>query len=58
VEVKLSETAPSPSWRKFAGLLPCRRGIQIVRHPGWKIHNYQDTEIIVAGASEILAHLV
>ncbi|MBU1701130.1 MAG: ATP-binding protein [Candidatus Eisenbacteria bacterium] len=58
VEVKLSETMLSPSWRKFAGLLPCKRCIQVVRQPSWNIHDYQGTEILVVGASEALAHLV
>ncbi len=56
VEVKLSATEPSPSWRKFAGLLPCKRGLQIVRRPTRKVHDFGDTQLLVAGAAEVLAY--
>lgn len=56
VEAKLSDAAPSPSWAKFAGLLPCKRGLQVVRRPTWKVHEFGDAEILVAGAAEALAY--
>ncbi|MFH1024102.1 MAG: ATP-binding protein [Planctomycetota bacterium] len=56
VEVKLADTEPSPNWRKFAGLLPCKRGLQLVRRPTWKSHEFGDTTILVAGAAEALGY--
>jgi len=56
VEVKCSDATPSPNWRKFAGLLPCKRGLQLVRQPEWKIHDLVGAEILVAGAAEALAY--
>ncbi|MBI5723105.1 MAG: DUF4143 domain-containing protein [Planctomycetes bacterium] len=56
VEAKLSDTKPSPSWKKFAGLLPCKRGLQVVRRPAWKIHEFGDASILVAGAAEALGY--
>lgn len=58
VEVKLNDAEPSPSWRKFAPLLPCKRGLQIVYQPHWKIHEYGEAQILVAGAAEALAYFV
>jgi len=57
VEVKLSAMDPSPSWRKFLSLLPCKQGIQIVRDPGWKIHSIGDAHVLVSGAAQVLSHL-
>ncbi len=56
VEVKLSDTEPSAGWKKYAPMLPCRRALQVVRQPHWKIHEYGDTEVLVAGAAEALGH--
>jgi predicted AAA+ superfamily ATPase len=56
VEVKLSDTEPSPSWRKFADLLPCGHGLQIVRRPAWKMHEFGGTQVLVAGAAEALTY--
>ena len=58
VEVKLSDTDPSPSWWKFAGLLPCDRGLQIVRGRHWRVHEFAAAKILVAGAAEALAYFV
>jgi len=55
VEAKLSETEPSPNWRRFAGLLPCPRGLQIVRQPTWRVHEFGATKLLVAGAADALA---
>jgi len=56
VEAKLSETALSPSWGKFAGLLPCSQGLQVVRRPAWEVHEFGDRRVLVAGAAEALAY--
>ncbi len=58
VEVKLGDTNPSPSWRKFAPMLSCKRGLQLVYQPMWKIHEYGDTRVLVAGAAEALNYFV
>lgn len=54
VEVKLSEDEPSQSWRKFAPLLPCKHGLQLVYQPKWKICNFGESMVLVAGAAEAL----
>jgi len=56
VEAKLTDTEPSPNWRKFAGLLPCKRGLQVVRRPAWKVHEFGDARVLVAGAAEALGY--
>jgi len=56
VEVKMSGYDPSPNWGRCAPLLPCKRGLQIVRAPGWKLHVYGDAQILVAGAAEALEY--
>ena len=56
VEAKLSDTEPSPNWRKFTRLLPCGRGLQIVHRPAWAVHQFGDTEVLVADAAEALAY--
>lgn len=56
VEVKLSEAEPSPNWTKFAPLLPCKRGLQIVAQPHWTVHRHPDIQLLVAGAAEVLAY--
>jgi predicted AAA+ superfamily ATPase len=58
IEVKLSDTEPSPSWKKFSKILPCKRGLQIVRRPTWKVHKYGDARVLVAGAAEALNYFV
>lgn len=54
VEVKQADTELSPNWKKFAGLLPCKRGLQLVARPTWKMNTFGDTQILVAGAAEAL----
>jgi hypothetical protein len=54
VEAKFSDTGVSPNWGKFAALLPCRRGLQVVRGPFWKAHRFGEAEVLVAGAAEAL----
>ncbi len=56
VEVKLSDTEPSPNWKRFAPMLPCKRGLQIVRKPEWKLHEFGDSQVLVAGAAEVLGY--
>ncbi len=56
VEAKLSDTEPSTNWAKFAALLPCKRGLQIVRQPAWKVHEFGDAQVLVAGAAEALGY--
>ena len=57
VEVKLSDSELSPNWKKFAPMLPCKRGLQIVRSPEWKLHGFGDTQVLIAGAAEALRYL-
>jgi predicted AAA+ superfamily ATPase len=52
VEVKISETNPSENWSRFVAMLPCKRAVQLVRKPHWKVHKIKDAEILVAGAAE------
>jgi predicted AAA+ superfamily ATPase len=54
VEVKMSESDPSPNWRKLAPWLKCNRGLQVVFKPEWKIHKIDEMQILVAGAAEAL----
>jgi len=56
VEAKFADVEPSPNWGKFAPLLGCKRGLQLVRHPDWRVHRVGDAQILVAGAAETLHH--
>lgn len=56
IEVTYSDTEPSPNWRKFAGLLPCKFGLQITHRPGWQTHAFGDARVLVAGAAEALSY--
>lgn len=56
VEVKLSDSGLSPNWKKFAPMLSCTRGLQIVRSPEWKLHGFGGTQVLVAGAAEALRY--
>ena len=56
VEVKLSDSAPSSNWRKFAGMLPCAHGLQIVRQPQWTSYDFGTMNVLVAGAAEALSY--
>ncbi len=56
VEVKLAETAPAPSWARFAQALPCKRGLQLVRQPHWQAHRFGGSLVLVAGAAEALRY--
>jgi len=56
VEVKLSDTAPSPNWNRFLPLLGCKHALQLVYEPNWKVHQVGQTQIAVAGAAEALGY--
>lgn len=56
VEVKLTDTALHDSWAKFALVLPCKQGLQVVRQPHWTVHRFADRQILVAGAAEALRY--
>jgi uncharacterized protein len=54
IEVKSTDTSPSPHWSKFLSMLGLDRGIQIVRNPAWKLHEIGASKILVIGAAEAL----
>jgi predicted AAA+ superfamily ATPase len=56
VEVKWSDTDLSPNWKRFAPMLSCKRGLQVVYKPGWKLHVFGDAQVLVAGAAEALSY--
>lgn len=56
VEVKHADVEPSPNWGRFAPLLGCKHGLQVVRQPAWRVHCCGDTKVLVAGASEALRY--
>lgn len=56
VEVKMSDSELSSNWKRFAPMLPCKRGLQIVLKPGWKLHVFGDAQVLVAGAAEALSY--
>ena len=56
VEVKMSDSDLSPNWIKFAPMLACKRGLQIVYQPEWKVHGFGDRQFLVAGAAEALSY--
>jgi len=56
VEVKLTQTAPSPHWKRFLGRLPVKRGLQIVSQRHWKWHESGGMQVLVAGVAQVLHH--
>lgn len=56
VEVKMSESDPSMNWKKLAPWLGCKRGLQIIYKPEWKLHEVGDMRVLVAGAAEALRY--
>lgn len=56
VEVKMSDLEPSPNWRRFAPMLPCNRSLQLVFQPAWKVHEFGQARLLVAGAAEGLGY--
>ena len=59
IEVKLSDSAPSPHWKKFLRQIPCQKAIQIIRSSHqWKIHSFDNRQILIASAGELLGYFV
>lgn len=58
VEVKYNDTKPSENWPRFMGHLHLKRALQVVRSPVWEVHKSKDYEILVAGAAELLHHII
>ena len=59
VEVKLSETEPSPHWKKFLPQLKCKKGVQIVKTPGhFRLHEVSESQVLVVSASYFLSHWI
>lgn len=56
VEVKMSDSEPSPNWAKFAPILPCQRGLQISYQEMWKPQQYGKAQLLLAGADEALRY--
>lgn len=56
VEVRMSDSQVSPNWKKFAPLLPCKQGLQVVYKPWWEVHDYGGSQVLVAGAAEALSY--
>jgi predicted AAA+ superfamily ATPase len=56
VEVKTGDLEPSPNWRRFSALLPCRRGLQVVNRSTWTTHAFGEARVLVAGAAEALRY--
>ncbi len=57
VEVKTAEATPSPQWTKFVHRLPCSRGVQVSARPGWRVHDYGPTKVLVVGVAEAMRYL-
>ncbi len=58
VKVKLSDTKPSPSCKKFANLISCKRGLQLVNAPEWTLHHFGNSKTLVADAAQASTHFV
>jgi hypothetical protein len=56
VEVKLADADLSANWKRFAGFLPCKRGLQLVAKPCWKVHAFEGKQILAADAAEALQY--
>ena len=56
VEVKHADTSLSPNWHRFLPRLGCKRALQLVYEPNWKIHKVGETQVAVVGAAEALGH--
>jgi len=55
VEAKLSDTAPSPNWRRFMPQLPCPLALQLCAKPNcWKVYEEGKQSLLVASAAEAL----
>jgi len=58
IEVKLGDESPAENWRYFLPELNCRLALQITEKSCWKLYTSQDTDILVAGADEVLMYFV
>jgi len=56
VEVKWADTSPSQNWGRFAGLLPCKQGLQLVHRPVWDLHTFGEARVLVADSAEALRY--
>lgn len=54
VEVKWSDRDLSPNWKRFAPMLSCKYGLQIVYQDAWKLHEFGGDRILMVGAAEAL----
>ena len=57
LEVRTDSFSPSPNWRKFLHLLPCKKGVQIVAGPHRQQHRIGNKDVLVIGAAEFLDYL-
>ncbi|MBN2064372.1 MAG: ATP-binding protein [Sedimentisphaerales bacterium] len=58
VEVKKGDTTPSDNWKTFLPNLQCQKALQITEKPNWKLYHQNGVDLLVAGADEVLIHLV
>jgi len=59
VEVKISDTNPSPHFKRFLPQLGCRFALQLVRRPDHRSeHQIGDTKLLVASAARALQYFV
>lgn len=59
IEVKSTDTDPSPSFDRFLPQIGCPLGLQLVATPGiWRVFQRDGFHVIVASAAEALACLV
>jgi uncharacterized protein len=59
VEVKLNDTVPSPHFKRFLPQLNCPLALQLVnRTDYWEQHPIGNSQLLVAGASQILPFFV
>jgi predicted AAA+ superfamily ATPase len=56
VEAKMSDSELSSNWKRYAPLLPCKRGLQVVYRSHWKLHDFGGSQVLVAGAAEALKY--
>ncbi len=56
VEVKQGDDKPAANWRVFLSMLKCKKALQIVNLPIWKLYSEDDTELLIADAAEALSY--
>lgn len=58
VEVKFTDTTPSPNWRRLLSALPCREAVQLCATPDVRhVHRVADRRLTVASAAAFLSCL-